>query len=80
MNLLLIKNNRLIQSLLFDKQDEKLAKIIAKDQNADEYVWSDDSPILYSEYLNNEFVAPSDDYLIEIGILAAKIENETLAK
>ena len=68
-----LKNNRVVQIAVFAEQNEELADSIAHEQGFDDAVWIGDAPtpIMWSEYnpIDNSFTAPTDEYLISIGIL-----------
>lgn len=64
-----IKNNRVQQVGVFALQDEIFAKLIAAENGFDDAVWVDSlAPAMWSTYDGNVFIAPTEDYLYEIGI------------
>ena len=73
-----IKNNRVENVAVFASQDEALADRIAQEQGYDDAVWvGENIPALYSSYDGTTFTAPTDEYLISIGIMQPPVEETT---
>ena len=65
-----IKNNRVENIAVFASQDEELADRVAQEQGYDDAVWvGENPPTMWSTYDGTTFTAPTDDYLISIGIM-----------
>lgn len=72
-----LKDNRVAQIAVFASQDEELADRIAQEQGYDDAVWvGEDKPAMFSFYDGTTFTAPTDEYLISIGIMQELIEEE----
>jgi hypothetical protein len=69
-----IKNNRVMNSAVFDSQNEELADSIAHEQGYDDAVWIGEDPVphKWAEYdpTTNTFSGPTVEYLFENGIIA----------
>lgn len=66
-----LKNNVVELIAVFASKDEELADRIAIEQNYDDAVWvGEDKPHLYSSYDGKKFTPPTEEYLVERGILA----------
>lgn len=64
-----IKDNVVKDILVFATQDEELADRIAHEKGFDDAVWvGDNVPVMYSTYNGTEFMRPTDEYLISIGV------------
>lgn len=75
-----LKNNRVEQVAVFTSQDEALADAVAQEHGFDDAVWvGEDKPVMWSTYDGTTFTAPTDEYLISIGIMQPPVE-ETPAK
>ena len=65
--------NRVENTLVFAQQHDDLATRICIEKNYDKFIWLDDKeiPPRWSTYdkASNTFTAPTDDYLISIGVL-----------
>ena len=73
-----IKNNRAEQVAVFASQDEALADAVATEHGFDDAVWvGENKPAMFSSYDGTTFTAPTDEYLISIGILEPLIEEPT---
>jgi hypothetical protein len=73
-----IKNNRVENVAVFASQDEALADAVAIEQGFDDAVWVGfNPPAMWSTYNGTEFTAPTDEYLISIGIMNPVIETPT---
>lgn len=72
-----LKNNRVVQIAVFASQDEELADRVAQEQGFDDAVWvGEDKPAMFSSYDGTSFTAPTDEYLISIGIMEPLVEEE----
>ena len=64
-----LKNNRVENITVFASQDEELADRVAQEQGYEDAVWvGENIPVKWSTYDGTTFTAPTDDYLISIGI------------
>lgn len=65
-----LKDNRVVQIAVFGSQDEELADRVAQEHGFDDAVWvGEDKPVMFSSYDGTTFTAPTDEYLISIGIM-----------
>jgi hypothetical protein len=65
-----IKNGRVVNSAVFLSKDEELADRIAKEQGYDDAVWvGKNAPHKWAEYDGKTFTPPTNEYLIEIGVM-----------
>jgi hypothetical protein len=70
-----IKDNRVMQVALFASQDEELADRVAQEQGYDDAVWvGENKPAIWSTYDGTTFTAPTDEYLISIGVMTPSEE------
>ena len=71
-----IKDGRVENTLVFATKDDAPAARICQEQGYDQAVWLEDkpTPIRWSTYDGTTFTAPTEDYLISIGILELKEE------
>jgi hypothetical protein len=73
-----LKNNRVEQVAVFALQDEELADAVAIEHGFDDAVWvGTDIPAMWSTYDGTAFTAPTDEYLISIGIMNPPVEEQT---
>jgi hypothetical protein len=73
-----LKNNRVEQVAVFALQDEELADLVAHEHGFDDAVWvGTDTPAMWSTYDGTTFTAPTDEYLISIGIMNSPVEEST---
>lgn len=76
-----LKDNRVMNIAVFASQDEELADRIAQEQGYDDALWLGETtpPDRWSTYnpTTKEFIRPTDEYLISIGILNPPIEEPT---
>ena len=73
-----IKNNIVQQVAVFASQDEELADAVAHEHGFDDAVWvGTDAPAMWSTYDGTTFTAPTDEYLISIGIMQPPVEELT---
>ncbi len=73
-----LKNNRVANIAVFGSQDEELADRVAQEQGFDDAVWvGENKPAMWSTYDGTTFTAPTDEYLISIGIMEPLVEEET---
>lgn len=71
-----IKDNRVVQIAVFASQDEALADAIAHEHGFDDAVWVGETiPVMHSSYEGTTFTAPTDEYLISIGIMSPPVET-----
>lgn len=71
-----LKNNRVANIALFASQDEALADAVATEQGFDDAVWVGSTiPAMWSTYDNGVFTAPTDEYLISIGVMNPPVEE-----
>lgn len=65
-----IKDNHVAQIAVFASQDEALADAVAHEHGFDDAVWvGENIPAMFSSYDGTIFTAPTNEYLISIGIL-----------
>jgi hypothetical protein len=75
-----VKNGRVIQVAVFGSQDQELADRIASEQGFDSAIWvGENKPVMFSEYDGKKFIAPTNEYLISIGIIDPIIEETPTA-
>ena len=73
-----LKNNRVEQIAVFASQDEALADAVAVEHGYDDAVWvGTTAPAMWSTYDGTGFTAPTNEYLISIGIMNPVIEEST---
>jgi hypothetical protein len=73
-----IKDNRVANIAVFASQDEALADLVAQEHGFDDAVWvGADTPAMWSTYDGTAFTAPTDEYLISIGIMNPVTEEST---
>lgn len=71
-----LKDNRVEQVAVFASQDEALADAVAREHGFDDAVWvGTDAPAMWSTYDGTTFTAPTDEYLISIGIMQPPAED-----
>ena len=76
-----LKDNRVMQVAVFASQDEALADAVAHEHGFDDAVWvGEDKPAMWSTYDGTTFTAPTDEYLISIGIMNPPVVEELLAE
>lgn len=64
-----IKDGRVANIAVFAEQNEELADMVAQEQGYDDAVWvGSDIPAMFSSYDGQKFIAPTLDYLYEIGV------------
>jgi hypothetical protein len=81
MNCLFLKDNRVVNILIFDKENDELANRILTEQGFDDYLWSDKNVVLHSEYKSKKFIEPTPEHLVAIGVLdELPLINEALAE
>lgn len=65
-----IKDNRVANIAVFAEQNEELADSIARQQGYDDAVWvGDNRPTMYSLWNGSEFIEPTYEELIQLGIV-----------
>lgn len=65
-----LKDNRVVKVAVFASQDEALADRIAQENRFDDAVWvGTNAPAMWSTYDGTTFTAPTNEYLIFIGIM-----------
>jgi len=70
-----LKDNRVANIAVFASQDEALADAVAQEHGFDDAVWvGEDKPAMFSTYDGTTFTAPTDEYLISIGIMNPVVE------
>jgi hypothetical protein len=73
-----LKNNRVENIAVFGSKDEGLADRVAQEQGFDDAVWvGEDKPAMWSTYDGTTFTAPTNEYLISIGIMNPVVEEPT---
>jgi hypothetical protein len=73
-----LKDNRVVQIAVFASQDEALADAVVQEHGFDDAVWVGETiPTMYSSYDGTTFTAPTDEYLISIGIMNPPTEEPT---
>jgi hypothetical protein len=73
-----IKNNVVEQVAVFASQNEELADRVAHEHGFDDAVWvGKNAPAMWSTYDGTTFTAPTDEYLISIGIMNPPVEEST---
>lgn len=79
-----LKDNRVMNSAVFAEQNEELADRIAQEQGYDDALWigANTPPAKWSTYnlITNEFTAPSNEYLISIGVLESTPVEEPVSE
>jgi hypothetical protein len=71
-----LKNNRVENIAVFASQDEELADRVAIEQGYDDAVWvGATAPSKWSTYDGTNFTAPTEEYLISIGITKPSVEE-----
>ena len=71
-----LKDNRVANIAVFASQDETLADAVAREQGFDDAVWvGETTPAMWATYDGTTFTAPTDEYLISIGIITAVEES-----
>lgn len=74
-----LKDNRVAQVAVFASQDEALADAVAHEHGFDDAVWvGSTTPAMWSTYDGTTFTAPTDEYLISIGIMSPPVEEPTV--
>ena len=74
-----LKDNRVEQIAVFASQDEALADAVAHEHGYDDAVWVGSIiPAMWSTYDGTTFTAPTDEYLISIGIMNPPVEETTI--
>ena len=72
-----LKDNRVEQIAVFALQNEALADAVVQEQGFDDAVWVGETiPAMWSTYDGTSFTAPTDEYLISIGIMNPPVEIE----
>lgn len=72
-----LKNNRVANIGVFASQDETLADAVAIENGFDDAVWVGETiPAMWSTYDGTTFTAPTDEYLISIGIMNPVVEEQ----
>ena len=65
-----LKDNRVANIAVFASQDEALADAVAIEQGFDDAVWvGSNIPAMWSTYDGTLFTAPTNEYLISIGVM-----------
>jgi len=73
-----LKDNRVANIAVFASQDEVLADAVAHEHGFDDAVWVGETiPTMWSTYDGTTFTAPTDEYLISIGIMNPPVEEST---
>jgi hypothetical protein len=73
-----LKDNRVAQVAVFASQDEALADAVAHEHGFDDAVWvGENKPAMLSTYNGTTFTAPTNEYLISIGIMNPVVEEPT---
>ena len=71
-----LKDNRVANIAVFASQDEELADAVAQEHGFDDAVWvGENIPAMYSSYDGATFTAPTNEYLISVGILNPPTET-----
>lgn len=71
-----LKDNRVANIAVFASQDEALADAVAHEHGFDDAIWVGETiPAMYSTYDGTTFTAPTNEYLISIGILNPSTET-----
>ena len=71
-----LKDNRVANIAVFASQDEALADAVAQEHGFDDAVWvGENAPAMWSTYDGTTFTAPTDEYLISIGIMNPPAEE-----
>jgi hypothetical protein len=74
-----LKDNRVANIAVFASQDEALADAVAIEHGFDDAVWvGNNAPAMWSTFDGIEFTAPTNEYLISIGIMNPIIEQENI--
>ncbi len=73
-----LKNNRVENIAVFASRDEVLADRVAQEQGFDDAIWvGEDKPVMWATYDGTTFTAPTDEYLVSIGIMNPPVEEPT---
>jgi hypothetical protein len=73
-----LKDNRVANIAVFASKDEALADAVAHEHGFDDAVWVGETiPAMWSTYDGTTFTAPTDEYLISIGIMNPPVEEPT---
>jgi hypothetical protein len=77
-----IKDGIVENTYVFADKDDNLAESIRLQQGFDSFVYVGEKtdPARWSSYNGKTFTAPSDEFLIEKGILTPVVVDETLAE
>jgi len=70
-----LKDNRVANIAVFASQDKALADAVVQEHGFDDAVWVGTTvPSMWSTYDGTTFTAPTDEYLISIGIITPVLE------
>ena len=65
----LIKDNRIVDIIVFESQNDDFANQISLDKGLDSAVWLDETrPVIYSTWDGSSFEPPTNEYLVSIGV------------
>jgi hypothetical protein len=72
-----IKNNRVENTFVFAERNDVLAQTITDENSYDSFVWLNDAstPARWSTYDGSTFTAPTEEYLISIGVITPTEDN-----
>lgn len=74
-----LKDSIVEQIAVFTSQDEALADQVAIEHGFDDAVWvGENKPAMWSTYNGTDFIPPTNEYLISIGIMHPITEEETI--
>ena len=73
-----LKDNRVVNIAVFASQDKLLADAVVEEHGFDDAVWVGETiPAMWSTYDGTTFTAPTDEYLISIGVMNPPVEEVT---
>lgn len=75
----LLKENRVMNIIVVEKQDDEMIQTFIDEQEFDEFIYlADKKPMpIYSLRINNEFIPADYDYLKSIGL--SQVNNDEYA-
>jgi hypothetical protein len=79
-NAVLIKNNRVIDAIVFNEKDDNLLNTIVQERQHDLGLWVDEKPTIHSSYEDGVLTLPTNEYLFSIGVINAISEDAELVE
>lgn len=69
-----LKNDRVDNIVVFAEKNDEFATQVAIEQNCDQAIWvGENKPAKWSTYDGKKFTAPTDEFLISIGIKSIEV-------